>query len=1335
MAAGDLAIVGFGADSKSFAYVLLDAALIGQSVSFTDNGWLAAGGFRANEGTLTVTIPANATVGQVFTVTGLTSQFNPSTAGDQILAYTGSATNPSFLFAVDFADGNSTWASDATSSNTSAVPTGLTNGVNALAFFPLDNAAYTGPTTGTKAEILANIANTSNWTRDDAAAPAYPTAFTVGSGVSISINDVSVSEGDSGTSLLTFTVTRTANTTAFSVDFATADGTATAGSDYVATSGTLSFTAGGALTQTISVTINGDTVVEPTESFTVGLSNLVNTTGTTTISDNSGTGTITNDDITVTKISAIQGPSFFSPILAGDGITAYNTASTSQVTVKAVVTAIDSFSGSDGVTGFYLMEEQADWDANANTSEGIFVRTSNLTGITVGETVTVTANVMEFQNFTNLPRTFLVNPTVTQDNDSVALPTLVLDGTAGKAIPNKVLSDDNPDFKNATGTGGGFDPQNDALDFYETIEGMRVTVTNMVVADGFVGGSNDNFVFFNAYSTDHADASRINVRGGYTVTGDPQFYPVDTADPLDNVNFGGRNNTDGVVNPDILELDFGNTGRGGTSGFDQDLTMGDSLGNVTGIIDFDFGTTKLYVTDALDPVKVAALAGNTPIQEVTTLTADARSLRVATFNVENLSPVGTTFSTNNGVEITAQTKFDKLAANIANNLLSPDILIVQEVQDNNGVTADSTVDASTTWGQLVAAVNAATGKTYQWVDEAPLVSGDVGGAPGGNIRVGFLYDTARVQLGNLAANATLTERRQFTDRIGDGVRDAGDLISVDDTGLGINTADWSGTRRSIVGEFNFNGQTVHVFGSHLPSKGGSDDFYEIDQNNGNGVPANGGWATRNALAQQLWSVQNKASTAGSLVVSGGDFNEYWFYRPLEVATGYATADGQARIGGTRYSNLMVDKLAPVERFSYDFDGRSQALDTLLADQTLAGVAQFDVVHINTGYNDRTGAVNPASSDHDPSLARFDFSSLAERLNGSGGADLLQGFGGNDSLAGGLGNDTLEGGTGADSLNGGDGIDTVTFANAATGVTLNLATGGTGGEAAGDSYTGIENVTGSNWADDITGDGTANAINSGAGADTVRGGNGNDTINGGGGGDALFGDDGDDLFVVTGNQKFASIDGGTGNDVIVAGANNTPIAWAAITGIETISGGGFANVVVQGQASADAINLTALTLTGIAAVDGGSGNDTITGSAGDDNLRGAAGADMVNGGNGNDTIAGGIGVDTLTGGAGGDRFVFLRGDSGGTASYADRITDFGAGDLIDLSGWDAVATTAALDGFDFIGTSLFERIAGQLRYSVVGGVLQLSGDTNGDGRADFMILLNGLTSLSEADLII
>jgi Ca2+-binding RTX toxin-like protein len=330
---------------------------------------------------------------------------------------------------------------------------------------------------------------------------------------------------------------------------------------------------------------------------------------------------------------------------------------------------------------------------------------------------------------------------------------------------------------------------------------------------------------------------------------------------------------------------------------------------------------------------------------------------------------------------------------------------------------------------LVDALNLAVpGARYQWVDQAPVANSE-GGEPGGNIRVGFLYNTARVQLGDLTANATIEERRQFTDRIGDGVRDEGDRIAFSDNMVAgeINPADWSGTRLSLLGQFTFNGNTVYVTANHWPAKGGSGEFWQFNQNLETGDPDNSGWAKRSAVAQDVYAVLNhiEGNSGGAGVVAAGDFNDFYFYRPLEVVTGYVLADGIARTGGARFDNLTVTELTEAERYTYTFDGRSQAIDHIIVNQALSAVASYDIVHLNTGYNPRATATepSPALSDHDPAVASFDYRSFAETLNGTAGADSIDGFGGNDILVLSAGGD--------DVAAGGDGNDLIFYGNAFT----------------------------------------------------------------------------------------------------------------------------------------------------------------------------------------------------------------------------------------------------------------------------------------------------------------
>ena len=127
----------------------------------------------------------------------------------------------------------------------------------------------------------------------------------------VSIADASITEGDNGTKVLSFTVTRSSTDTTFSVDYATQDGTATAGSDYIAKAGTLTFTAGGPASQIISITVDGDTALETDETLAVNLFNLVDPTGSTTIVDGSAIGTIVNDDVAQNRAPMFTSSSSF----------------------------------------------------------------------------------------------------------------------------------------------------------------------------------------------------------------------------------------------------------------------------------------------------------------------------------------------------------------------------------------------------------------------------------------------------------------------------------------------------------------------------------------------------------------------------------------------------------------------------------------------------------------------------------------------------------------------------------------------------------------------------------------------------------------------------------------------------------------------------------------------------------------------------------------------------------------------------------------------------------------------------------------------------------------
>jgi Ca2+-binding RTX toxin-like protein len=119
--------------------------------------------------------------------------------------------------------------------------------------------------------------------------------------------------------------------------------------------------------------------------------------------------------------------------------------------------------------------------------------------------------------------------------------------------------------------------------------------------------------------------------------------------------------------------------------------------------------------------------------------------------------------------------------------------------------------------------------------------------------------------------------------------------------------------------------------------------------------------------------------------------------------------------------------------------------------------------------------------------------------------------------------------------------------------------------------------------------------------------------------------------------------------------------------------------------------------------------------------------VLSGGAGNDVIKGGGGIDQLTGGAGNDYFVFSSVSDSLVGAKHDVITDFQHGDIIDLSQIDAIIGTSTDDAFSYIGAGAFTHVAGQLHFDAATG--NLSGDINGDGKADFEIHLNGVSSMT------
>ncbi|WJS86122.1 calcium-binding protein [Paracoccus sp. TOH] len=263
----------------------------------------------------------------------------------------------------------------------------------------------------------------------------------------------------------------------------------------------------------------------------------------------------------------------------------------------------------------------------------------------------------------------------------------------------------------------------------------------------------------------------------------------------------------------------------------------------------------------------------------------------------------------------------------------------------------------------------------------------------------------------------------------------------------------------------------------------------------------------------------------------------------------------------------------------------------------------------------------------------------------------------------------------------------------------------------------------------TGNALANRISGNAGNNALLGGLGNDTLLGGAGNDTLVGGAGDDR-----------LDGGAGVDLVAYGAATGGVRVNLTTAGAQLIGGGQGRDLLSGIENVNGSGFADL-LTGNAAANllfGAGGNDTLVGGAGNDRLLGGAGADSLLGGAGNDVLTGGAGADRLNGGLGADQFVFLGlGESGVAAAGRDLIQDFsrGQGDRIDLRGIDAHAGLAGDQAFRLIGERAFTGAAGELRYERAGNATTILADTNGDGRADFSVALNGSHSLAGADFLL
>ena len=178
LSAGDIAILQYNADGSPeiIKFLALRSMESGTTINFTDNGWRSDNTFRTGEGTDTWTASSNISCGDIITFT--LTNISLATNGDQILAYQGLTASPTFIFAFN-SQGSAVWQTTANNASSSALPTGLTNGVNAIAITEIDNAMYDSSTlSGTRSAILTAICTNANWGGSNTVTQDFTDTFT-----------------------------------------------------------------------------------------------------------------------------------------------------------------------------------------------------------------------------------------------------------------------------------------------------------------------------------------------------------------------------------------------------------------------------------------------------------------------------------------------------------------------------------------------------------------------------------------------------------------------------------------------------------------------------------------------------------------------------------------------------------------------------------------------------------------------------------------------------------------------------------------------------------------------------------------------------------------------------------------------------------------------------------------------------------------------------------------------------------------------------------------------------------------------------------------------------
>ncbi len=485
-----------------------------------------------------------------------------------------------------------------------------------------------------------------------------------------------------------------------------------------------------------------------------------------------------------------------------------------DVRTTGIVTAVD-FSGG---RGFYLQD--ASGDGNDATSDAIFVFTGSSPTVSVGDEVQVTGTVSEFTPGGSSSGNLSTSQIGSVSNIEVlstanALPEAVIIGASGRVPPSENIDDD---------AFGEFDPANDGIDFFESLEAMRVTVEDAVA----VSNTNRFGEIFTS-ANGGADATGISERGTLNISEDD-------------------------FNPEKIQIDEDS----GVFNFDfPEVNVGAELGDVTGVVGYGFGNFEVIVTEDF----TGNIVDSDLEPEVTSIARAEGVFTFASYNVLNLDVVvedsgnllpGVFGGVDDDI---GDGRFDAIAGHIAYNLGAPSVVALQEIQDNTGAEGvDSIISASNTLDALVQAIEDAGGPSYEWIDNTFITDDASGGIPGGNIRTAYLYDPETVSL----------------------VEDSVATIGGQSEGEA-----FEGGRLPLVATFEYGGEEFTFVNVHLSSKGGSAPILGVEQDF---AARQEDTSVNGSLDERLVQAEAIADYVDGLenVIVLGDFNEFEFISPVEM---------------------------------------------------------------------------------------------------------------------------------------------------------------------------------------------------------------------------------------------------------------------------------------------------------------------------------------------------------------------------------------------------------------------------------------------------------------------